>query len=680
MSGRHVLAAALGPVGSFIAAGRRSRDLWYGSRFLSEVTRIAAKALEAQGVELVIPLSTQLHASFLDSESYQGPTISNKILGFLTTCDVGPREVLRATERVVRAFVATEMKGLLDERRLDRVIVREYVRKQAEAIEHGDFVEFYGAWAAIDDGPDTEARAITRASRLLAGRKATRTFTAPAVVGAGVPKSSLDPGRDSVLIELDPRSPDEVQVARRLDARRARAGIRPEERLDAVALARRRATFQTTDANLGKLPFPSLGRVALDPWIEGALAGAPEAMTRVVDTLAQLDEEAARGDAALFFLSSPVRDPGPRQTLAAVRRFGYDPNVLFEHGLSALRNALDAPRRLSVHPSGEHELSQDVGDTVLEQSFDRAHRALQDLADPVAELHRKRGVPQPYYALLEADGDGVGRLLTRASTDKVRQRLVQALYEFSTKAWHVIEAHQGCAFYVGGDELAAYLPVDRAVSAVAALAAAFASIVGGVAADLLPAAVTELGPATLTSGVAIAHVRDDLREVRAHAHRALEDAKARRREVLDGALKTGGQLDPKDWGWAVVRELPRAGSTRHSGGRAAEVAKFHELLCALLEADEISLSLAHALLADAQAMERPDKQTFGLALAQARLGQKDRRSDRGRAGTPELAQLQQRLTKATSWGDVRDLAAEILLAERVVRVKQQRDPERGRST
>ncbi|TMQ14200.1 MAG: hypothetical protein E6J91_16060 [Deltaproteobacteria bacterium] len=148
MSDRHALAVALGPVSSFIAAGRRSRDLWYGSRFLSEVTRIAANALEDQGVELLVPLPGQLHTSFLAPESYQGPTISNKILGILATDKVAPRDVLRATERQVRASVAKEMKRLLDDPRLVRVIVRDYVRKQAEAIEHGDFVEFYAAWAA----------------------------------------------------------------------------------------------------------------------------------------------------------------------------------------------------------------------------------------------------------------------------------------------------------------------------------------------------------------------------------------------------------------------------------------------------------------------------------------------------------------------------------------------------
>ena len=678
MSDRHALAVALGPVSSFIAAGRRSRDLWYGSRFLSEVTRIAANALEDQGVELLVPLPGQLHTSFLAPESYQGPTISNKILGILATDKVAPRDVLRATERQVRASVAKEMKRLLDDPRLVRVIVRDYVRKQAEAIEHGDFVEFYAAWAAIDDGQDAEAQAIARASTLLAGRKATRTFTTPAAIRAGVPKSSLDSGRDSVLIEIDP-SPDEVRVARRLEVRRVRAGIRPEERLDAIALARRRAIFRTPDADLGKLPFPSLGRVALEPWIEGALAGAPAAMARVLATLAQLDEDVPRGDAALFFLSSPVRDPGRRQPPEAVRRFGYDPDVLFEGAIPALRKALDAPRRPSVYASGVDELAQDVDDAVLEGSFNRARHALQDLADPVAELHRKRGVPQPYYALLEADGDGVGRLLARANTHEIRQQMVQALYNFSKKAWAVIEEHQGCAFYVGGDELAAYLPADRVVSAVATLAAEFASIVGHVVAALLPASVTELGPATLTSGVAIAHIRDDLRAVRAHAHGALEDAKARRREKLDGAWKVAAPFDPKDWGWVIVRELPRAGSTRPSGGPAAEMAKFHGVLCELLETDAISLSLAHELLADAQAMERPDGKTFGLDLARARLEQKDRRSDRGQAGTPDLATLQQRLTSATTWSDIRGLAAEILLAERVVRVKQQRVSERGAS-
>ncbi len=680
MSG-YVIAAALGPVGSFIAAGRRSRDLWYGSRFLSEITRRAAEDLEAKAVRLVVPLSTQLRTSFLDS--YQGPTISNKILGIVDSERGDPREHLYAAEQVVRAWVAAELEGLLGDARLHHVIARKHVRAQVAAVRGGDFVEFYGAWTPIGDGDGAETLAIERASRLLTGRKTARIFAAPAAVPPGVPKSSLDPGRDSVLIEVDRRTAGNG-VGPRLEARRARAGIRPDERLDAVGLARRRALFRNTDAELGRLPFPSLARVALDPWIEGALAAAPTArtaMAAVLRELGDLDAQTGRDGAALYFISSPVRDPGERHQ--GERRFGYDPELLLDGAVAALRKGLEKPERPTPQPTrvddlGRDEIAPDEPGAGLDGSVTLAAKALDRIEGQVAILHRTHGVPLPYYALVEADGDGIGRLLALASEHEIRAELVEKLYEFSKQAWATIEAHDGCGFYVGGDELAAYVAADRAIDAVRALADAFAGTVGAVASARLPEAVAELGPATLTAGVAIAHVKDDLRQVRREAHEALDDAKAARRRALATARATAAPLEPERWGWVCVRELPRAGSTRSCVGPVGGLSSRHHLLRRLLAGERISLSLAHDLLSAARELDDREAEalgTRGLDLARATLRQKLRRSGRDDDATSaDLNELQQHLTSVATWADVHALAAEMLLAERVVRVGAQRTP------
>ena len=44
----HLLAMAIGPVQDFIAAARRTRDLWFGSHVLSEISKAAAKAVADQ--------------------------------------------------------------------------------------------------------------------------------------------------------------------------------------------------------------------------------------------------------------------------------------------------------------------------------------------------------------------------------------------------------------------------------------------------------------------------------------------------------------------------------------------------------------------------------------------------------------------------------------------------------
>ncbi len=52
----YILALSLGPVQEFIAAARKTRDLWFGSELLSRTARAAALSLHGQrGVDLVFP-------------------------------------------------------------------------------------------------------------------------------------------------------------------------------------------------------------------------------------------------------------------------------------------------------------------------------------------------------------------------------------------------------------------------------------------------------------------------------------------------------------------------------------------------------------------------------------------------------------------------------------------------
>ncbi len=51
----HLLALSIGPVQEFIAAARRTRDLWFGSYLLSEVSKAAAKSVSDAGGRLIFP-------------------------------------------------------------------------------------------------------------------------------------------------------------------------------------------------------------------------------------------------------------------------------------------------------------------------------------------------------------------------------------------------------------------------------------------------------------------------------------------------------------------------------------------------------------------------------------------------------------------------------------------------
>ena len=50
-----LLQISVGPVQEFIAATRRTRNLWFGSSMLSEISKAAAKAMKDAGAELIFP-------------------------------------------------------------------------------------------------------------------------------------------------------------------------------------------------------------------------------------------------------------------------------------------------------------------------------------------------------------------------------------------------------------------------------------------------------------------------------------------------------------------------------------------------------------------------------------------------------------------------------------------------
>src|SRR5271156_6529726 len=51
----HLIAISVGPVQEFIAAARRTRDLWFGSYLLSEISKAVAKSVRDQFGTLIFP-------------------------------------------------------------------------------------------------------------------------------------------------------------------------------------------------------------------------------------------------------------------------------------------------------------------------------------------------------------------------------------------------------------------------------------------------------------------------------------------------------------------------------------------------------------------------------------------------------------------------------------------------
>ena len=76
----YVLQIHIGPVQSFIAAARRSRDLWFGSWLLSELSKAAAKSIAENKGEGINALVFPAPASLEDLAANSALNVANKIV------------------------------------------------------------------------------------------------------------------------------------------------------------------------------------------------------------------------------------------------------------------------------------------------------------------------------------------------------------------------------------------------------------------------------------------------------------------------------------------------------------------------------------------------------------------------------------------------------------------------
>lgn len=639
---RALLSISLGPVGGFIAAGRRSRDLWWGSAWLSELTIAVATELRQQaGVTLVLPTPERIEAVLAQPSTRHRGRVANKLLFWVDLELPQPRALAVQARNLAHGWLADRIETSLKRPELSSLVNPERSRRQIEAIRAGDFVEIRAGWANEQPAPEGESAWQATVQRATSRRDASpRLFRAP-VSDEGVYKCDLDPGRDSVLWgdtarEREARRaerPDEV-AARELARRKV--GVLKGESLDALYLARRRGRLEGAEgaavsAELGDLPFPPVGWVAASPWLEGALASRLGWRLERIQT--QLDE--ARHDDDFHAWCSRVKPPsgGPA--------FGFDPSFLFENGLDALIDGL---------PDSAN-----------------ARARLMALRRPVEALHRERREPAPYYALIEMDGDGVGAALKSIDDPDVWREIVNRLYQFSDRAAALIEERGGAAFYAAADELMFYTPVDRALCTVEALQEAWASAVRGTLLD---------GPTSLSAGVVLVHVKDDLEASRRAAHEALSEAKRRRH-----AARKPDQ--PPPGAWLCVEERPRAGDGRRVSGEARGLIADLEAWSGAWreERGELSLRTAHILrehlvrLVPKELKEDDPRSGEIAAVARGAILRQLAVNDDTRPSPDTLrGRLWGRATQLTTVNALDALATELLLGARIGRIAAQRDP------
>lgn len=529
----YLFQVSLGPVQSLIVGARRTRDLKFSSLFLSGLAEVVVKVLAGQyGREsLIFPA---LDETFRLDNSLDD--VPNKILAYLDGASDTDITILATTLKSAIDGHIAEIKGKVFqhiEKNLSLLraehsahcesVLKEIREHFSERVGHRgaatrqirDLAEY--SWVAIPyQAKDADyATRRLQLEALLAARKNTRDF-APVTWGEeltqraphGAPKSSIDGMLESVVPETAYPRPLNTRQAQGLEARkkdylfkvrvlRETFGAGPHEKLSAVDLLKRLGPMSDFHDD-----FPSTSHVAALPFLHGLLTLDSPKYAR-----------AARGLDAYI------------QELVAIKEIlpAFTPDLLphMYHKLEAYHSLGKYDGSL-LYPERFPDM---VGDTqefqLAREQFKAVNHTLENLLRAI-KLH-----PQPYYAILVADGDSMGKIidaLAQQGSDGLQQHqaLSLALSDMAQDVRSIMIEHTGIRIYSGGDDILAMLPLHTAIQCVSELARAFREKLHGFTND-------EGKAPTLSGGLAIVHhlhpLGDALNIARSAEKRAKKGAK-----------------------------------------------------------------------------------------------------------------------------------------------------------
>jgi CRISPR-associated protein Cmr2 len=408
---QHLLLIHIGPVQDFIASARRSRDLWFGSWLLSEMSKAAAGAIVEKegGLEsLVFPAPPDTDLLKPNSEL----NVANRVVALVNTShDALASEV----KKTVRKRIVTISKDAFDH------IRGPFDRATAEA-QVDDLLEFF--WVAVPAEGTAYAAAREQVEALMAARKSTRNFS-PVTWGSNTPKSSLDGLRESVIPEskYPNRLDNERQRQDKIKALYAQYGARAAERLSGLDLLKRLGQ-RGQEAR-----FPSTSHIAALPFLTG--------LTKRKDITAHW-----------------------RKYIEALPEHVLKEEIVPKRFAHSIFNTTDGSLFF------ESRLAETLEGNDLKEATEALHQFLKATADDRS--------PIPYYALLLGDGDRMGQVIDSQPAAEQHRQLSRALAEFAGHVRTIVEQnHQGALVYAGGDDVLAFLPLHTALECALTLADAF---------------------------------------------------------------------------------------------------------------------------------------------------------------------------------------------------------------
>jgi CRISPR-associated protein Cmr2 len=634
---------SIGPVQDFIAAARRTRDLWFGSHLLSEISKAAAKEIAGSG-ELIFP-ALKVGDKELEPDSNPGAyNVGNIILAKLDE-GVDPVGLDKQAQDSARKEWMLYTEGA-------KVLASKIIREKIWNEQVCDVIEFYSAWVPLKgDDQETYQKARKSLMRLIGGRKSIRDFKQPNGY-QGIPKSSLDGARESVF-ETRKEIPRELAIKMRLQT---------GEQLCAIGFTKRlgwRNNEGKVDFSSIELEaFPSVVRVALDPWIRGIKKsdkGANELLEKIKH-ICKVNKSIAQGTGKLH--NGDRRYPD----------FPFDGQILYLPRIARMmmikEKSCDPKEKINNQWGGWEALLSDDDREDLKKIKGLVERLQNKGTTKNGEKCFGLGEPERYYAVLVADGDRMGKLISARKTPKDHCEFSARLAKFARIARKVVEKHHGCMVYSGGDDVLAFLPLDFCLQASRKLHYAFGTLLKNYPDE-------EGKSATLSVGIAIGHSMEPL-----------EDILNFGREAEKAAKKGKTANDERERDGFAVHIYPRSGAPikirekwkpKGNNGLDERLQKWANMHCK----DELPDSIAyemHELAEDykdwnTSSKDDEDKLRDLIAADASRLLQ--RKKGKAKSETFTREDIKSTLKDVNPYEAISRLAAELILARRLAAAMKQ---------
>ncbi len=509
----------LGPVQSFVAQARRTKDFYAASFMLSWLAGVAILAVEKQGGTIKFPKADKAFLDWMkgngkDPAPLQG-SIPNRFMAEVST-DFNPDQVVKTVKGAWQALATAVWDGDIKELPVD---VTATAAVWAGQVDH--FFEI--TWALADTNTE---------SNLLDRRKNWRIHAMPAQAGI---KCQTIEGLQELSGSVRPEASERDKFWQALRGKiNNKNDLRQGEYLCAIAWIKRRFIhyFETFDQSVEGIPLkgwklnnqvPSVAYLAALPWLANVLELATQDPT-IEKAYADFYQAAQRiADHDGWQVKFPLVDHWA-ELLEKKAWAKLDGSVFFEEQLES--------RFLEKDEKNKTDNQKDI---------DAVKIALKGLLKK-SNLQ----APSPFYAVLLMDGDSLGKQMSDLKKQPI---ITDALERFTKGVPEIVIKNNGFLIYAGGDDVLALLPVEDALTCAAAIRAHYLKSFEDAKKQAIEQKISTSEAIkemlnTISAAIIYAHIKMPLLKPLAAAHPLLDDIakdSTGRDAIAVQVLKPGGE-------------------------------------------------------------------------------------------------------------------------------------------